>query len=213
MSKDKIRPLLKAVADLPETHTGFVLDIVNKLRGEDPTKVRMVIGHALTSLNLNKGIGFGTQAECGTVTVTPGLFSDRVAAGKYDCNCAVDDITVKHAPHDPVTVGEWEWDLVGYGNSIYSESAKKSIEVEGWLAAQSEHILAYGAAYPEVQRKCPIVALGSVSEVGGNPYVIALWSDGAGRRGIGLYDWKCMWSPYCHFLRVRKISNSKSLIF
>ncbi len=50
MSKDKIRPLLKAVADLPEVHTGFVLDIVNQLRNEDSAKVRMVLGQALASM-------------------------------------------------------------------------------------------------------------------------------------------------------------------
>ena len=50
MSKDKIRPLLKAVADLPEVHTGFVLDIVNQLRKEDSVKVRMVLGQALASI-------------------------------------------------------------------------------------------------------------------------------------------------------------------
>lgn len=43
-----------------------------------------------------------------------------------------------------------------------------------WQAAQVEHLLAFGAAFPEDQRKNKIIALGSIIKVEGVPHFLCL---------------------------------------
>lgn len=47
MSDDKVRPLMKAVADLPAHYTGLVLSVVNLLRGENSSQVALAVKQAL----------------------------------------------------------------------------------------------------------------------------------------------------------------------
>lgn len=145
------------------------------------------------------------QAACNTITVLPNLsLAERTNAGSY--GWVNSDITEKCFPHDPTTIGEWEWELVGYDRNISSEVAKAALEVDGWVVAKWEHELAFGAAFPEAQRKNPIIALGSVCSVLGLRCVLALWRDGGGR-GVGLNGWGADWRPGFRFLRVRKVST------
>jgi hypothetical protein len=47
MSKDTIRPLMKAVADLPDYYTGLALSVINALRGQDAHEVAVRLKKAL----------------------------------------------------------------------------------------------------------------------------------------------------------------------
>lgn len=50
MSRNKLRPLLKAVADLPDDQTGLVLDVVKQLLEDDDGKFRMALMYACTDV-------------------------------------------------------------------------------------------------------------------------------------------------------------------
>jgi hypothetical protein len=145
------------------------------------------------------------QAVGNIITVLSGLkLTERIARGKY--GSVNSDINEKRFPHDVTTVGEWEFKLAHPNRSISSEDAKKESEAGGWSSAKAEHLFAFGEAFPEEQRKYPIVALGSVCEVRGSRRVLALWDDG-GKRGLGLSWWCGGWRPFCRFLVVRKVQS------
>ena len=94
------------------------------------------------------------------ITVDYGLpLEHMIAAGRYDW--IDDDITAERFPVKGEGVAEFEtklfrFDVVSSGNAI------KEIEAQGWQAAGIEHLLSFGAANPDEQRKYPIVALGSI---------------------------------------------------
>jgi hypothetical protein len=133
------------------------------------------------------------QATCNTFTVLPNLsLAERINAGSY--GWVNSDIIEKRFPHNPTTVGTWEWELAGFNHGISSEDAKVALEVDGWIVAKWEHELAYGAAFPEAQRRNPIIALGSVCEMLGYRRVLALWYD-YGKRSVGLHHWDVRWNP------------------
>lgn len=141
-----------------------------------------------------------------TLTVPPHLtILERIALGVYDWKS--EDITGKRFPHDAATVGEWEFDLFYPNCSISSEDAVSRAEVDGWTVAKAEHLLAFGQAFPEEQRKFPIIALGSVYSVFSGRYVLALWSDD-GKRGVVLDGWGVGWGSNYRLLRVRKVEQS-----
>lgn len=52
MSKDKIRPLNVAIADLPVTNTGIVLDVVNELRGPNQNSAKPFFVKAVADFKL-----------------------------------------------------------------------------------------------------------------------------------------------------------------
>ncbi len=197
----------RVAGELYESITGQLFEIARQLR--QPT------GYPFDAAALKKHLqdaivgnfaGEPSQAARNTFTVLPGLtLAERITAGGYDWTNS--DITEKRFPNDPTTVGEWEWELVGYDHNISSEAAKTALEVDGWVVAKWEHELAFGAAFPEAQRKNPIIALGSVCRVLGGRCVLGLWRDG-GERGVDLDDWVVGWNPGCRFLRVRKVSTS-----
>lgn len=103
MSNDKIC-LLKAVADLPEQHAGFVLDIVNLLRLGDTASVRFEIGQAIASLRnaqnpakalkarrspIAKAVAVALLVMVGTVSVDTGT-EKFVTREKFVVNTATD---------------------------------------------------------------------------------------------------------------------------
>lgn len=146
------------------------------------------------------------QAARSTLTVLPSLtVLERIALGSYDWKNS--DITESRFPHNIATVGEWEHDLYHPNSFTSSEDAKSSAEVDGWVVAEAEHLLAFGKQFPDVQRKFPIIALGSVCEVRGNRRVLGLWSGGGGR-DIRLFGWRGDWVSHVRFLRVRKVRSS-----
>ncbi len=185
---------------------GWTKSLVNKAtEGDFLSGVRDVLeGHAhIVPIELK--VLPVSQAASNTFTVLPNLtLAERTNAGSY--GWVSSDITEKRFPHDPTTIGEWEWELVGYDRNIPSEVAKAALEVDGWVVARWEHELAFGAAFPEAQRKNPIVALGSVCRMHGVRCVLALWRD-YGKRVVYLSYCGDVWSPFCRFLRVRKVST------
>jgi hypothetical protein len=135
-------------------------------------------------------------------------FEQMVAAGQYDWKN--DDIIAKQFPVTGEGRLECEARLFNFEHPTSSEDAEKAIRLTApageWEPGKLEHLLAFGAKYPEEQRKIPIVCLGSVStnKVFGKRQVAYLY-----RRIIGRslhLDWYAnIWHPFYRFLGIRKM--------
>ena len=75
--------------------------------------------------------------------------------------------------------------------------------VNPWQPAGIEHLLTYGKHNPKEQLQYPIIALGSVGEVGDDRFVPCLGGDDSERR-LNLDWWVGDWYADCRFLGVRK---------
>jgi len=148
--------------------------------------------------------------------------SEMIKLGKYEL---VNDDIIKHFTIQGsgkqatdlvlVTVMEvLDW-LISQGQATKEQMAEKWVTTKqviaylashGLLAALIEHLLAFGATYPELQRQFPIIALGSVwFHARGNRYYPSLGSDGD-RRELSL-RWHGdgrRWGEACRFLALRK---------
>jgi len=133
---------------------------------------------------------------------------EMIAVGRYDWKD--DDIIVKRFPIEGKGIVEFEAVLFHFDKNISSECAKKQIEQAGYEVAKIEHILSFGANYPEEQRKFPIVGLGSVGRVDGCRDVPCLSGSGS-ERDLNLDWWDDDWRAYYRFLGVRKKVSQTSV--
>ena len=117
------------------------------------------------------------------------------------------DITAKRFPIKGTGADEWEFKMFHFDHSISSEDAVAGINaddmVNPWQPAGIEHLLTYGKHNPKEQLQYPIIALGSVGEVGGDRFVPCLGEDDSERR-LNLDWWDGDWYADCRFLGVRK---------
>ena len=156
---------------------------------------------------LRKFLGLGPLKKVLLIDYDMSL-EEMIAAGRYDSKN--DNLNSKNYPVIGEGKVEFEWDLVHPNRDIstadaHKETAKDSDPANPWMDAKTEHLLAFGAAYPEEQQKFPIVALGSVAGVDGVRRVPGLDKDGS-ERGLGLGWYENVWNAGCRFLRVRKAS-------
>jgi hypothetical protein len=127
------------------------------------------------------------------------------AAGKYDW--MNDAITAERFPIDPSLVGEHACKVFEPKRNISSEAAVAMMREENFEPARHEHGLAFGAAFPNEQRKRPIACLGSSARVRGGRRVVCLAGGGA-ERGLRLGRWGGGWPGGWGFLGVRKVSGA-----
>jgi hypothetical protein len=134
---------------------------------------------------------------------------EMIASGHYDW--INDDITPKRFPITGSGTAQLEVKLFHFDWHISSEGAVGAIKADDahnpWEPAKIEHLLAYGAKNPDEQRKYPIIALGSVAEVGGSRGVSYLCRLGV-RRSLNLGGWVNVWDGRCRFLAVRNLSSA-----
>jgi len=133
-------------------------------------------------------------------------FEAMVAAGHYDWRN--DNLNEKNFPTKGKGKKRFEAKLFPAGCS--SEEGVKRIAAEDkarpWKPAEIEHILAFGAVFPDEQRKYPIAGLGSSAEVHGRRRVPCLHGFDA-RRYLDLVWWDNDWSVDWRLLAVREISD------
>ena len=134
-------------------------------------------------------------------------FEEMVAAGHYDWRN--DNLNERNFPIKGKGKKRFEGKL--FAANCSSEEGIKHIlaedQVKPWKPGETEHILAFGVAFPDVQRKTPVVALGSSAGVGGIRDVPFL--DGSvAERNLFLGWWGDDWSGGCRFLGVREVSGS-----
>lgn len=116
-------------------------------------------------------------------------FDRMVSSGGYD---VVDKgITQKHFPMSGKGIGKYECKLFHFNCNISSGKAEEMIRKEDrgnqWVPATIEHLLAFGAAFPELQRTFPIVGLGCIRRLFAFSRAAILWGSSA-MRGI-----ECQW--------------------
>jgi hypothetical protein len=133
---------------------------------------------------------------------------DMIVAGKY--NWANDNITAKRFSVAGTGTEELEWDLwdprrdISSGDALKGQQTEDNDENNPWRSATLAELLAFGAKYPDAQRKNPIVALASVARVHGGRDVAYLCGDGS-LRYLDLSWWGSGWGSDYRFLRVRKL--------
>ena len=127
-----------------------------------------------------------------------------IDAGKYDWKN--DDITVEHFPIEGTGTVECKLLLVHLDRSFTTAEVEEQLKAQGLEPAKIEHLLAFGAKYPEKQLKFPIIALGSSwVDSDGDRYVPYLSRDGSKRRlRLGWDRPDRTWSDDCRFLAVSK---------
>ena len=127
-----------------------------------------------------------------------------VSAGNYDL--VNEDITQDHFPIKGSGQEEKEVVLFHFDKVMTSEQAITDMDKAGFRPVLIEEFLALGAQQPELQKKFPIVCLGSVwRNSDGCRLVPFLHWDGA-RRPLYLPWFEHDWSGYCRFAAVRNAS-------
>jgi len=171
--------------------TGFMVDIFDaavngSLREVDRERFRQMIG--LDPLELQITVNYNLS------------LAEMISAGKYDW--ISDDINEDNFPVRGTGIIESVVELIHFNRNISSDDAEKELKKMKLRPANVEEILAFGAEYPETQRKFPIIALGSVASVSGNREVVYLGRLGAAR-DLRLLWRGHVWSARCRFLAVR----------
>ena len=125
-----------------------------------------------------------------------------VREGKYDWSNT--DINDKNFKTSHTGQKEVEMKLFHFNRYVESEEAIREMKKEGYRPAELHELLAFGAKYPDEQRKYPIVALGSVWRYwDGYRHVPYLWRDGS-ERNLNLNYFVLRWLGHYRFLAVRK---------
>jgi len=128
---------------------------------------------------------------------------DMIAAGKYDW--VNPDITADRFPVVGTGTKRFRTKVFDFGRLFSSEAVIAAMKAETFLPGDHVHGLAYGAAFPEEQRKNPIACLGSHAQVDGFRRVVCLDGGGAGR-SLRLVSWGGGWGGDWRFLAVQEVS-------
>lgn len=131
-----------------------------------------------------------------------------VFAGRYAQKN--ENITEEFFPKKEEGVIKFEGRYFNFPENISSEDAEREIGQEDrinlWLPARAEHILAFGAEFPDEQsERRSIIGLGSKTMIGEIYRVICLRKTVASGRRLDLLLWLGDWIPLFCFLAVRKV--------
>jgi len=104
-----------------------------------------------------------------------------------------------------MAIGDREvaFEYVHMGRDASTDEVLAEMDRKVLRPALYEELLGFAEKYPDEQRKYPIVALGSETDVSGGRHVACLWDDDGGRC-LGLHWVGYGWCGYCRFLAVRK---------
>ncbi len=126
---------------------------------------------------------------------------EMIKAGKYDW--ASPEINSQNFPAEMKGLSDVVIQLVRFDGFMESEAVLRELDKQGLRPASLPELLALGAQHPYLQRKFPIVALGSFRH--GGRVVACLWGD-ARTRGLG-FDWLGIrWDGLHRFAAVPKAS-------
>jgi len=141
--------------------------------------------------------------EAYPVTVNYDLsVEEAIDAGAYQAVNA--SITSKNFPSSQKGQADLEITLVRFDERMSSETVLRQLDEESLRAAELPELLAFGAKYPDVQRKFSVVALGSVwKDRKGSRNVPCLYAASEGRY-LDLHWWDDGWYSYSRFAAFRK---------
>ena len=127
---------------------------------------------------------------------------EAIAAGDYQAVNA--DISTKNFSWAERGKAELEVTLVRFDQRMSSEMVIRGLEEEGLRPAELPELLAFGAAYPEVQRQFSVAGLGSVwRDRKGDRNVPCLYAASEGRY-LDLHWWDDGWYTFSRFVALRK---------
>lgn len=156
------------------------------------------LAHALREVLLPNG---KTSGNVFSITCEGAKASELVRLGKYDwVNSDITDKRFPIEPHAPVssTIELVEFDHDPDSEEVLVEFARRGLERPSY-----EDALAFGIAYPEEQRKHPVVFLHDPVQAGGSRDVLVLHGDDRGR-DLDLDWFGSRWLRYDVFAAVRK---------
>jgi hypothetical protein len=128
---------------------------------------------------------------------------DMVVYGNY--NWSNPNITSKSFPLSGTGNVSVSLELVHLNKSASTQEVLAYLEANGLRAATIEELLAFGLAYPEIQREFPVVALGSSWVDSDGRRDVPYLGRGGSDRELRLYWSGSDWLGVCRFLAVRKI--------
>jgi hypothetical protein len=127
---------------------------------------------------------------------------EAIEAGNYQAVNA--DIKSKNFSWTQTGKANVEIVLIRFEHRISSEDVLRELAKEGLRAAELPELLAFGATYPEVQRKFSVVGLGSVwKDRRGDRNVPCLYEASEGRY-LDLHWWDDGWYSYSRFAALRQ---------
>ena len=130
---------------------------------------------------------------------------DGIKAGRYDyTNPHITSINFKTEKTERKGKADLVIELVRFNRMISTDDALRELDGRGYRPAELRELLAFGEKYPDVQRKFPIVALGSVWRLRfGNRFVPSLSWFGS-KRDLRLRWIELGWDEIDRFAAVRK---------
>lgn len=126
--------------------------------------------------------------------------ADSVKSGNYDL--VDNNITNQNSSSIETGAKGLDMALFHFKRGFSSNSAISEMAKVGYRPATMKELLAFGEKNPELQRKFPIVELGSVTWLGDRPHVGCLFSD-VSKRSLNLFYLGYGWYDIFHFLAVR----------
>ncbi|MDP3901700.1 MAG: hypothetical protein Q8Q37_01845 [bacterium] len=174
--------------------------VFNKLGGVDGAK-QLLSGELVI-----KGAELVSQIFSVIVDYSSTLCA-MIEAGSY--NWVSLDINDKNFPSPKITSdlpqATINLELIRFNKRMSSEQVMDELKKQNLRPATLPELLAFGAKFPEKQRKYPLVALGSVwQNLYGRRRVPILYGDDD-ERALDLDDWDGDWDGRYRFLAVREV--------
>lgn len=183
-----------------------ITNAVLELGGDDEDLHRLLTDSKLAK-QVAELIMFGRQKASDTFKVVVNYgktLAEMIQFGKY--GWVNDDINDRNFPIQRSGQHEVELALVHLNRDATTKEVLAHLDSNGLKAAGIEHLLAFGATYPEIQKEFPVVALGSawVDDDGDRRYPCLDFDDD--ERELRLYwdDGDVHWLGHCRFLALRK---------
>ncbi len=126
---------------------------------------------------------------------------DAVKLGRYDW--ANSDITSKHFPTQRTGTAQIEVRLVHFDRVISTDDALRELDRMGLRPAELHELLTLGATHPNLQRKFPVIALGSVWQDSHDDRYCAFLDRNGSKRNLNLNWIENDWNENCRFAAVR----------
>jgi len=183
-----------------------ITNAVLELGGDDEDLHRLLTDSKLAK-QVAELIMFGRQKASDTFKVVVNYgktLAEMIQFGKY--GWVNDDITDKHFPIQGAGTQEAELVLVHLNRDATTKEVLAHLDSNGLKAAGIEHLLAFGATYPEIQKEFPVIALGSawVNDNGNRNYPYLNFNDDKRKLNLNWNDDDNHWNDNCRFLAVCK---------
>jgi len=127
---------------------------------------------------------------------------EAIQAGDYQAVHA--GIASKNFPSTKKGQAQVEIVLVRFDRRMASEEVVRELDEEGLRAAELHEFLAFGAKYPEVQRKCSVAGFCSLGRDRKSYRTVPCLYTASEGRHLDLRWWDDAWYSYSRFAAIRK---------